>query len=245
MTDGLVLVHGFPLDATMWEPQLTALGSDRVIAPSLPGFGGTPLSSPVMRMDAAADAVAAAADEAGFDRVVLCGISMGGYVSFAFWRKYGDRVAGLVLANTKAEADDEAGKERRQALADRLRTEGSQFLVDSPGPLLSANAPAEQWDRVRAIIEAQPAEAIATASLGMAERADSSRDLARIDVPTLVITSTGDTLIPADVTRTIADRIPGARLEVIMGAGHLSNIEAPDRFTDLLREQLLRSGVGL
>jgi pimeloyl-ACP methyl ester carboxylesterase len=245
MTDGLVLLHAFPVDATMWDPQIAALRPDLpVIAPNFPGFGGAPLMTPVMHMDAAADTAADEAARAGIERVVLCGLSMGGYVAFAFWRRYRERVIGLVLANTKAEGDDEAGKERRLALAERLRAEGNQFMVDSPPPLLSAEAPKELWDRVKAMVQAQPAEAIAAASLGMAERPDSSGDLQGIEVPTMVVTSTADTLIPPEVTRTIADRVPGSRLEIIDGAGHLSNLEASDRFNALLREHLQACGVG-
>ena len=242
MADGLLLLHAFPLDASMWQPQVDALRDEvTVVAPNLPGFGGTPLAGEVLTMDAAADAAAEAVRSAGLDRVVVCGLSMGGYVALAFWRRHRDLVAGLVLANTKAGADDEAGRERRTALSARLRAEGSGFLVESPPPLLSADAPAELWDRVKGSIANQPAEAIAAASLGMAERPDSTADLAGIDVPTLVITSTGDTLIPPEATRPMADQIPGARLEEIEGAGHLSNLEAADRFSDLLRAHLSAS----
>lgn len=244
MTDGLLLLHAFPLDASMWEPQVAALRGDvAVVAPNFPGFGGAPLSGPVLSMDQAAEEAEAAVADAGIDRVVVCGLSMGGYVAFAFWRRHPERVAGLVLANTKSGADDEAGKERRRALAQRLRTEGNAFLVDAPPPLLSSDAPAELWERVKRVIAEQPAEAIAAASLGMAERPDSTGDLADIDVPTLVITSTGDTLIPPEATSPMADQIPGAHLEVIDGAGHLSNLEAPDVFTGLLRDHLSRSGI--
>jgi pimeloyl-ACP methyl ester carboxylesterase len=92
------------------------------------------------------------------------------------------------------------------------------------------------------MIADQPAEAIAAASLGMAERPDSTPDLAGIDVPTLVITSTGDTLIPRDVSAPMADEIPGALLAVIDGAGHLSNLERSDEFTRLLDDHLTRCG---
>ena len=241
MADALLLLHAFPLDASMWEPQKEGLrGSTRVIAPNLPGFGGHPPAGHVMTMDAAADRAAKALREAAIPRAMVCGLSMGGYVAMAFWRKYRPMVSGLVLANTKAGADDEAGKERRRQLAERLRKEGN-FLADNPPPLLSADAPSELWDRVRDIIRAQPAEAVAAASLGMAERPDSTPDLATIDVPTLVITSTGDTLIPPEATNPMGDQIPGARLEVIDGAGHLSNLEAPDEFNRLLREHLART----
>ncbi len=243
MTDGLLLLHAFPLDASMWEPQVRAATGVPVAAPNLPGFGDAPPAGPVMTMDAAADAAAEAATAAGLDRVVVCGLSMGGYVALAFWRRHPGRVAGLVLANTKAGSDDDTGRERRRALADRLRSEGSAFLVEGPPPLLSADAPGELWSRVKGIMAAQPAEAIAAASLGMADRPDSTSDLPRIDVPTLVITSTGDTLIPPEATTPMADQIPRAVLEVIEGAGHLSNLEAPDRFTGLLLEHAAACGV--
>ena len=241
MTDALLLLHGHPLDTSMWEPQMEGLeGTARLIAPSLPGFGGEPSAGDVMTMEAAADRVAATLKEAGVDRAMVCGISMGGYVAFALWRHHRDQVSGQMLSNTKAGADDEAGKERRRQLAERLRTEGN-FLADSPPPLLSANASPELWDRVKEIVRAQPAEAIAAAALGMAERRDSTPDLARISVPTLVITSTGDTLIPPEVTTPMGEQIPGARIEVIQGAGHLSNLEAPDEFNRLLAEHLAGS----
>ena len=244
MTAGLLLLHAFPLDASMWEPQTSALGADvHVVAPNFPGFGGTSEPLDVLTMDAAADAAAASLTAAGVDRALVCGLSMGGYAALAFWRRHRDRVAGLVLANTRAGADDDAGRERRRALAERLRTEGSAFLAESPPPLLSANAPAELWDRVKAIIAAQPAAAIASASLGMAERPDSTGDLAGIDVPALVVTSSGDTLIPPEATTPMADQIPGARLEILEGAGHLSNLELPTEFSRLLREELRRTGI--
>jgi len=242
MTDALLLLHGHPLDASMWEPQLEGLdGTAHLIAPSLPGFGGEPSAGDVMTMEAAADRAAAALTDAGVERAVICGISMGGYVAFALWRRHRDLVSGLVLSNTRAGADDEAGKERRRQLADRLRNEGN-FLADNPPPLLSADAPPDLWERVKEIVRAQPAEAIAAAALGMAERSDSTPDLAGISVPTLVITSTGDTLIPPEATTPMGDQIPGARVEVIQGAGHLSNLEAPDEFNRLLTEHLARMG---
>jgi 3-oxoadipate enol-lactonase len=240
MTDGLMFLHGHPLDASMWSPQLEGMeGTARLIAPNLPGFGGEPPVGDVMTMDAAADHAAAALSNAGLERAVVCGISMGGYVALAFWRRHREMMSGLVLANTRAGADDDAGKERRRQLAERLRNEGN-FLADSPPPLLSADAPPELWDRVKEIVRAQPAEAIAAAALGMAERPDSTPDLAGISVPTLIITSTGDTLIPSEASTPMGDQIPGARVEVIRGAGHLSNLEAADEFTRLLADHLAR-----
>jgi len=239
MTTGLLLIHAFPVDATMWEAQA---GGPNTVAPHLPGFGGTPAAEGgVMTMERAATRCIEALDDAGLERAVVCGLSMGGYVALEFWRRSRDRVAGLVLANTRAGADTPEGADARRALADRLRSEGN-VLVESPPPLLSEDASAELWGRVRGWIGQQPPEAIAEAALGMAERPDSTPDLATIDVPTLVITSERDTLIPPEITTPMADQIPGAQLAVVPNVGHLSNVEDPDGFSALLWSHLERCG---
>lgn len=242
MTTGLLLIHAFPLDARMWGELATGPG---VVAPSLPGFGGT-LEAPggVMTMAAAAARCREAVDAAGFDRVVVAGLSMGGYVAFELWRTERDRIAGLVLANTRAEADTIEGAQARRDLAGRLRREGN-VLVDAPPPLLGEGAPEAVGTTLRGWIADQPAGSIAAAALGMAERPDSVPDLPTIDVPTLVIVSDLDTLIPASVTATIADRVPGARLEAIEGAGHLSNVERPERFDPLVRDHARACGAAI
>ena len=152
-----------------------------------------------MTMAAAAAHCLQAADAAGLDRFVVCGLSMGGYVTFELWRQARDRIAGLVLANTRAGADTPEAAGGRRDLAERLRKEGN-VLAANPPPLLAEDAPEELQQRVKGWIADQSAEAIAAAALGMAERPDSTADLAGIDVPTLVITADGDRLIPADLT---------------------------------------------
>ena len=244
MTDGLLLLHAWPLDARMWTPQLDALaGRAAVLAPSHPGFGGTPPAGPVMTMEACALSALAALDDVGIDRAVVCGLSIGGYVTFELWRSAPDRFLGMVLANTRAQADAPEGRQGRYATAGRLRAEGN-FLIDQPPKLLAPDAPQELAGHVRGLIADQPAEAIAAALAGMAERPDSTPDLASIDVPTLVITSTADQLIPPEVSAGMASQIPGSRLETIQGVGHLTNLEAPEAFNHLLLEHLSVCGLG-
>ncbi len=244
MTDGLLLIHAFPLDAGMWEPQLAAFAvGTPVVAPHLPGFGGSEPAGDVMTMAAAARRLLEALDQAGLRRAVVCGVSMGGYVALELWRQAPERFAGLVLANTRAGADTDEGAAARRALAERLRAEGNAFLVESPPPLLSDGASDDLRAWVRELISHQPAEAIAAAALGMAERPDSTGDLAGIGVPTAVVTSSGDTLIPPEASSPMADQIPGASLSIIEGAGHLSNLDAPDEFNRLLEQHLERCGV--
>jgi 3-oxoadipate enol-lactonase len=243
VTDGLLLIHAWPLDARMWDPQRAAVAQVPVVAPNLPGFGGTEPAGDVLTMRAATDRLLAELDAAGVERAMVCGLSLGGYVAFEVWRSARDRVAGLVLANTRAVADAPEGADGRRALAARLRSEGN-VLVDEPPPLLAEDASEDLSARVRGWIADQPAEAIAAAALGMAERPDSTPDLATIDVPTLVITSTGDRLIPPAITAEMAGQIPGARLQTIEGAGHLSNVEAAEAFAEALQEHLELCGIG-
>jgi 3-oxoadipate enol-lactonase len=227
----------------MWAAQAEALSDEHsVLAPSLPGFGGTPPAGEVMTMDAAADFLAGELDGAGVDRAVACGLSMGGYVAFSLWRRHRERLAGLVLANTRAEPDDEAGRERRRAVAEKARTEGSGAIAENPPPLLSEGAGGDLWERVKGWIRAQPGDSIAAASLGLAEREDSRPILGQIDVPAAVITSTGDTLIPPDVSSPMAEAIPQADLVILDGAGHLSNLEDPQGFNTVVRSVLSRAG---
>jgi 3-oxoadipate enol-lactonase len=244
MTEGLLLIHAFPLDAGMWQGQVEGFAVRlSVVAPHLPGFGGTASVGDVMTMRSAADRCIEALDSAGVDRAVVCGLSMGGYVALELWRSSRGRVVGLVLANTRAGADTPEGAAGRRELAARLTAEGSAFMVESPPPLLSDGASDELRDRVRSLIAAQPASSIAAAALGMAERPDSTPDLATIDVPTLVITSSKDTLIKPEITSPMAEQIPAAALNVIPEAGHLSNMEAPARFDELLATHLTRCGI--
>jgi 3-oxoadipate enol-lactonase len=234
VTTGLLLIHAFPLDARMWETQMGSLGARLpIVAPHLPGFGGT-VGPEVLTMSLAAEHCVRALDEAGVETAIVCGLSMGGYVAFELWREARPRVAALVLANTRAEPDPPEGAAARRALAERLKAEGHGFLVEEPPPLLSEDAPVDLRERVKGSIADQTPAAIAAASLGMAERPDSVPDLPGIDVPTLVITGTGDRLIPPDVTAGIAERVPDAELLRIEAAGHLSNLEAPEAFTTAL-----------
>lgn len=227
----------------MWEPQLAGLPQGLPIAaPDLPGFGGSPSTGETTTMAACARRAVEALDEAGIERAVVCGLSIGGYVTFELWRRASERFLGMVLANTRAVADTPEGAVGRREQAGRLRSEGN-FLANEPPILLAEDAPAELQERVRSLIADQSPEAIAAALLGMAERPDSTPDLPGIGQPTLVIHSTGDRLIPVEPARAMASAIPGARLEILEEVGHLTNLEAPDVFNRLLEEHLASCGL--
>lgn len=232
----LVLLHAFPLSSAMWLDQRNELGdSCRVITPDQRGFGGTPLGDDPPSLDRCADDVVELLDRLGLERVVLGGLSMGGYVAMAFLRRYADRVAGLLLADTKATADPEAGRVNRERIAVAVETdEASTVLVDDVLPtLLGATTVASRplvAGRVRGLVQAAPAPAVAWAQRAMAARPDSFDVLRAYDGPALVVVGAEDTLSPPADAQAMADALPDARLAVVPEAGHLTAVETPEAF---------------
>jgi 3-oxoadipate enol-lactonase len=232
----VVLLHAFPLHAGMWTPQIEALAAGyRVIAPDVIGFGGTDAPDSMYRytMLGFADLVAGLLDHLGVERVVLGGLSMGGYVAFAFLREYGSRVSALVLADTRAEADTTMVFERRTDQQDQVARIGTAALIETLlAGLLSEHTRAERLDlveQVRRLMANSPAGFIGALE-AMKYRPDATPELAGISVPTLVIVGEDDTLSPPDVARDMHERIAGSELAILPRAGHLSNLEAAEEF---------------
>lgn len=244
--DGLpvLLLHAFPLNSGMWEAQVEALGDRfRLIAPDFQGFGGSdaPEDRALYSMDSFADHLAGLLDELAIDKTVLVGLSMGGYVAFSFLRRHGDRVRALVLADTRAEADPPEGVEKRGGQQKQVESEGTAGLIDAlPGALLGAttrDSKPDVVDRSRKLMDNPPAGFIGALE-AMKNRVDSSDDAARVHVPTLVLVGEEDALTPPDAARRLHELIAGSKLVVIPGAGHLSNLEAPEAFNGALGEFL-------
>ena len=240
----VVLLHAFPLARAMWRPQVEALQGDyRVIAPDLRGFGGSRAFDAAPSVETMADDVAALLDELKLPGpVVLGGLSMGGYVALAFARRHPARLRGLVLADTKADADDAAGRANRDRLIALAEKDGARAVIDQMlpkllGPATAAQAP-QVVEEVRAVAARQTAAAIVGALKALRDRPDANPGLSAIRVPTLVLVGRDDTLTPPAKSEELAKRIPGARLVVLDGAGHLSNLEQQDRFNVALRSFL-------
>ncbi len=240
----VVLVHGFPLTAAMWRAQLPALGTGawRAVAPDLRGFGRTP--GAIASVDEAADDLLALIDALGADRVVLGGFSMGGYIALAFMRRHAARVRGLMLVDTKAEADGAEAKKGRYALADRVRSEGKGIVIEAMLPRLVADATLSgRPDVVQAVLDVEGGatqEGIIGALKAMAERPDSSGDLSAIVCPALVIVGHDDVITPVADAERMAGTIPDVKLVVIPDAGHLSPMEHPAAVNAAMTEWLAR-----
>lgn len=226
----LVLLHAYPLDSRMWRRLRDRLGDRTIVAPDLPGFGRK--APGAATLDGFAADVLAEMDAAGIERAIVGGLSMGGYVAFRLWEHASERVAGLILADTRAGADTEAAAEKRLAQAERARNEGVAWI---PAEMLDAvlgettrRSRPGVVEEVREMMADADAEGVARALLAMRARPDSRPLLPKISVPTLVIVGDEDTLTPIEESRTIAEGIGDAELAVISGAGHLSAIEDPE-----------------
>ncbi|MFZ5831602.1 MAG: alpha/beta fold hydrolase [Planctomycetota bacterium] len=240
----LLLVHGFPLDHTMWRVQIQELAAEfRVIAPDLRGFGRSDVTHGTVTMAQFADDLAALLDAMGVEEpCVLGGLSMGGYVAFEFFRRHRDRLAGLVLCDTRAQADTPEAAENRRATAARVLHEGLVPLAESMLPRFCASStPARRPhipEELRDTILRIPAQGVAAAALGMAERSDATSLLPEIDCPTLLIVGSEDVISPPEEMQRMSEAIPGARLVVVPDAGHLAPLENPAATNAAIREFL-------
>ena len=240
----VVLLHAFPLSSAMWLEQRNELADvARVITPDLRGFGGSRLGDDEPSLDHMADDVAQLLDTMSLDTVVLGGLSMGGYVAMAFARRHGDRLGGLILADTKASADPPAARDNRLRIADALDEQGTiQVLVDDVLPALTGESTKRDRPlvngRVRALLEAAPPAAAAWAQRAMAARPDSFETLKNVSVPALVVVGDEDTLSPPEDAEAMASALPDARLVVVPGSGHLTAVESPAAFTAAVRDFL-------
>ena len=224
----VLFLHAYPLSGQMWADQKEALEAAglRVLAPDLPGFGGQPGRIETLR-EAAENLLATLPPEP----LSVVGLSMGGYLTLELLAQAPERFRRVVLADTTARPDSPDKAEGRRAQARRVLEEGPGFIVEAARD----EHPARTYERVRPMIEAASAEGIAGALEAMAQRSEGRSTLQALEVPLLVLVGREDTLTPMDAAQEIADAGRG-ELVVLDGAGHLSNLDAPEAFTrELLR----------
>jgi len=242
----LVLVHGHPFNRSMWRPQVEHFSKIgwRVIAPDLRGYGESTVVPGTTPLETFARDIASLLDHLEVDRIVLGGLSMGGQIVLEFYRLFPDRIRGLLLADTFAQAETEDGKKARNDMADRLIREGMAGYADEVLPKMVALAniaalPAVA-DDVLAMMRGTAPEGAAAALRGRAERPDYVDMLALIAVPTLVVVGTEDEFTPVSDAEFMHVRSPDSTLAIIEGAAHMPNLERPHEFNGVL-EQFLTS----
>lgn len=236
----LVLVHGHPFNRSMWRPQADHFSRRgwRVIAPDLRGYGQSSIIPGTTPLTTFARDIATLLDHLEIGRAVIGGLSMGGQIVMEFARLFPERLRALILADTTAEAETEEGKRERRATADRLLEEGMDPYARDVLPKMLArynvDALPDVADAVFKMMQTTPPEGAAAALRGRAERRDFTRDLAKIDVPALVVVGRDDEFTPVSAAERIDATLPCARLAVIDGAGHMPNLERPAEFNDAL-----------
>ncbi|MEU6596109.1 alpha/beta fold hydrolase [Streptomyces flaveolus] len=238
----LVLVHGHPFDRTMWQPQLTEFAATRrVIAPDLRGYGASPVTPGKVPLARHAEDIAELLDHVGVDTFVLAGLSMGGQIAMECAARLGDRIRGLVLADTFPEAETPEGRRSREAMAGRLLAEGMRGYADEVlEKMVAPYADPEVKAHVHRMMTATSPEGAAAALRGRAERPDYRALLATLPVPALVVVGTDDTYTPVAGAEAMHAALPDSVLHVVEGAAHLPNLERPAEFNRALAEFLAR-----
>jgi pimeloyl-ACP methyl ester carboxylesterase len=237
----VVLLHGYPFNRSLWNEQVSALSNSyRVITPDLRGLGESEATPGAATMNRMAEDVAALLDHLEIPRAVIGGLSMGGYVALAFYKQFPSRVRALVLADTRAQADTEEGKQTRHQQAEKALAEGMGGIADGMLPkLLTPDTVSKRPELVRRVrdmmLKTKP-EGAAGALLGMAERDDNRLLLSQITCPTLILVGEGDPITPVEDSETMHREIAGSRLVVLENAAHVSNLERTEQFN----EELLR-----
>lgn len=235
----LLLIHAFPLNARMWEPQFAlAANGWRVIVPQLRGMDGGSTDQAATSMDEHAGDIVDLLDALHVEDAVVGGLSMGGYVAFALVRHAARYIRGLVLADTRPQADTPEGVEGRRKMLALVREKGPAAVADEMIPKLlgehTRRTRSDVAQSVRALILASSADAIANAITALMTRADSTPLLASIHVPTLIVVGEQDTITPPALSEQMYQAIKGSEYVAIPDAGHLSNLEQPEAFNAAL-----------
>lgn len=244
----VLLVHGFPMDHTMWRFQIESLAaSHRVIAPDLRGFGQSPIESISSKIGVAmadyADDLARLLDKLAVEEpVTLVGFSMGGYISWQFYKRHRQRLRAMIQCDTKAAADTPQARETRFKMAEHVEGWGAAHVATLMVPKLLAPSTLQGntklVEEIGGMISRTDPVAIAAAQRGMAHREDSTPLLESLDLPVLYIVGQDDQISTTSEMQTMADAAPDGRLVTIPNAGHLSPIENPTAVTAAMEEFL-------
>ncbi|MGW0992228.1 alpha/beta fold hydrolase [Streptomyces sp. NPDC002523] len=236
----LVLIHGHPFDRTMWSPQIAEFSAGRrVVAPDLRGYGASPVTPGTVPLSRHAQDIEELLDALSVDSFVLAGLSMGGQIAMECYARFGDRVRGLVLADTFPDPETPEGMLGRRAMADRLLAEGMRGYADEVlDKMVAPYADPEVKAHVHRMMSATSPQGAAASLRGRAERPDYRPLLARVTAPALVVVGADDTYTPVADAEAMHRALPDSRLHVVDRAAHMPNLERPEEFGKVLAEFL-------
>ena len=235
----VVFIHGFPFDHTMWEPQMLALPNEyRAIAFDVRGHGESDVADGIFSIEFFVDDLIALLDHLVLQKVVLCGLSMGGYIALRAVERHPERFKGLILCDTRSEADPNEGKVKRAATIKTVKTNGVKAF--SEGFVKAVFAP-ESFEKHPKAVEKIKSIIVGTSPLGicgtltaLASRTDTTASLSNIKIPTLIMVGEQDTLTPVAASQSMHEQIGGSELHILPGAAHMSNMENTEAFNAAL-----------
>jgi 3-oxoadipate enol-lactonase len=239
--EAILFLHAFPLSSEMWKDQMQLFSKTHyTLAPDLPGFGKGVLPLHAITFEHYVDEVLKFLKQSGIKQSIWCGLSMGGYLALRLYEKAPELCSGLILANTKASADDNAAKEKRWEAIKNVHTHRKEFIENQWQAMMGTKSLENKILRKQfiEIISKSDEEGITTGISSLANRMDHSEKLSKITVPTLIIGGAEDKIIPIKELEFLKSEIPNSRLEIIPEVGHLSNMEDPEAFNKLLSEFL-------
>ena len=231
----VIFLHGFPFDKSMWKSQLDTLKSaTRLIAVDLRGFGQSKDEKSILSMDLFGLDLIAFMDKLNIPKAIVCGLSMGGYIALNVVQKYPERFKGLILCDTQCNADTVEGREKRFATIEEINSDGpanfNEKFIESVFHPNSFKNKADVVENLRNVVISNPKEIITAGLTALANRSETCTRLNEIQIPTLIICGNEDQLTPVEKSQAMHEQIPNSELKIIEEAGHVSNVEQPEKF---------------
>jgi|DewCreStandDraft_1066081.scaffolds.fasta_scaffold03018_8 3-oxoadipate enol-lactonase len=224
----IVFLHAFPLNSKMWKYQAENLKEFKIHLIDYQNLSKENLKD-------YADFVYQFLIENGINKAIFIGLSMGGYIIFQMVRYYKNFIEGIVLANTKATADSLELKNKRLELIKRIENEGIEFLADEYLEKFLKNRSKEKENLIKSMIMEARKESLISLLKALANREDSSEILKEIEVPTLIISGSDDTLTTVEDAKLMNKYIKNSKLVIFQNCAHLSNLEYPESFNNVVR----------
>ena len=238
----LIFFHAFPFSGDMWKEQLD-LFSEKFycLAPDLPGFGESALPEHAVTFEHYVDAILDYLKESKVEKAIWCGLSMGGYIALRMYEREPDKCRALILCDTKAGADGNEAKLKRWNSIQMLQSNRSEFLAVQWQALVGESSKKNESlkNRFEELVAKVTDAGIASGLVALATRTDSTPGLSKIRVPTLIVVGEEDKVTPLSESEAMTKSITGAQIKILGKAGHLSNLENPEKFNDSLSDFLI------
>jgi len=234
-----IFLHGFPFNKNMWRNQLEFLKStNRAIACDIRGFGESRDEETSLSIDMFAEDLIKFMGKMDIKKAILCGLSMGGFIALNAMKRFPDRFEALILCDTNCLADTEESKQKRYNIIDEIAVSGvadfNESFIKSVFHPNTFNYKKEIVDNLRSVVFSNSRNIITMGLSALAERTETCSFLNKISIPTLIICGREDEVTPLAQSEFMHDNIDHSELGILDNAGHVSNLEKPHEFNQLI-----------